>query len=110
MGATTAELVLPDLKVVETGVSTGGDDQERVVEQANGTGVAGLLQDQQFVDQIITEMVGNRTFESLSDDLADKLSGELEASPEFRCRLIDAFMASDLARGKFVKVMVKALS
>ena len=110
MGATTAELVLPDLELVETGVFTGGDDQERVVEQANGTGVAGLLQDQQFIDQIICGMVGNRTLESLSDDLADKLSDELEASPEFRSRLIDAFMASDPARGRFVKAMIEGFS
>ena len=110
VGATTAELVLPDLELVETGVFTGGDDQERVVEQANGTGVAGLLQDQQFIDQIISGMVGNRTLESLSDDLADKLSDELEASPEFRSRLIDAFMASDPARGRFVKAMIEGFS
>ena len=107
--ATAGESILLDSTLVETGAYSRRDDQETVGGQENGRGVAHLLKDQQFMDQVITEMIANRTMESLIEDISDKLSGALEGSPEFRQRLIDAFMANDLARGKVVRATVKAL-
>ncbi len=62
------------------------------------------------MDQMISEMVANRTMEGLVEDISDKLSDSLAVSPEFRWRVIDAFMANEVARGKFVRATVKALS
>ena len=108
--ATTGEEILPDLDLVEAGVFAGPDDQGTVVGQHNGRGVGQLLHDQQFVDQMISEMVANRTMEGLVEDISDRLSDSLAVSPEFRRRVINAFMANEVARGKFVRATIRAFS
>ena len=63
--STAEESILPDSTLVETSAPSRRDDQETMVGQENGRGVAHLLKDQQFMDQVITEMITNRTMESL---------------------------------------------
>ena len=94
---------------VETNVPVGQEDRGVVVEEHNGRGVAQLLHDPDFINQLVTEMVSSRTLESVTEEIADKLSDALEDSPEFRRRLIHTFMASEAARGKFVRATIKAL-
>ena len=73
---------------------------KKVVDEHNGRGVAQLLHDPEFMNLMITEMVANRTLDSVTEEIANKVSDALEESPEFGRRLIDAFMSSEVARGK----------
>jgi len=95
---------------VKTDVSVGQDDRERVVQEHNGRGVAQLLHDPVFMNQMITEMETSRILENVTEEIAGKVSDALEDSPEFRQRLIDAFMSSEVARAKFIRATVKALA
>ena len=95
---------------VETDAPVVQQDRDIVVEEHNGRGVAQLLHDPDFIDQMVTEMVSSRTLDSITEEIADKLSDALEDSPDFRRRLIDTFLASDAARGKFVRATIQALS
>ena len=80
------------------------------------TGVArlnttlGFFEPPSITAQMVTEMISSRTLDSVTKEIAEKLSDALEDSPEFRRRLIDNFLASEAARGKFVRATIKALS
>ena len=95
---------------VNTDASVGQDAQEIVVQEHNGRGVAQLLHDPEFLNQLIAEMETSRTLESVAEEIADKLSDALEDSSEFRRRLIDAFMSNEVARAKFISATIKTLA
>ena len=87
----------------------GLDYQGSVVGQANGTGIPELLQDQEFMDGVITEMVASRTMDRFAEEIADEVCQILEDSPEFRWRLIESAMSSDQAKEKMIRALIKAL-
>ena len=95
---------------VNTDSSLGQDAPERVVEEHNGRGVAQLLNEPEFLNRMISEMETTRTLESVTEEIADKVSDALEDSPKFRRRLIDTFMSSEVARAKFIRATAKALT
>ena len=79
------------------------------MDEQDGRGVAQQLYDPEFMNQMITEKLADRTLDSMTEEIADKVSVALEDSPEFRRRLIDAFMSSDVARSKFIRATIKGL-
>ena len=95
---------------VETDAPTGQADRETGAEEHNGRGVAQLLHDPEFMNQMITELLASRTLDSVTEEIVDKLSEALENNPEFSRRLIDTFMSSDAARAKFIRATTKGLA
>ena len=104
--AEVTERPIPE-EPVNTDASAAQDAREIVVQEHNGRGVAQLLHDPEFLNQMIVEMETSRTLESVTEEIADKLSDALEDSPEFRRRLIDTFMSSEVARAKFISATIK---
>ena len=107
--AEVMEAPIPE-QPVKTDAPIVQDDRGKVVDEHNRRGVAQLLHDPEFMNLMITEMVANRTLDSVTEEIADKVSDALEESPEFGRRLIDAFMSSEVARGKFLRATIKALA
>ena len=85
----------------------GSDYQGSVV--GNGTGIPELLHDQEFMDEVITEMVASRTMDRFAKEIADQVCQVLEDSPEFRWRLIESAMSQEQVKEKMIGALIKAL-
>lgn len=73
-------------------------------------GVTKIHNDDQLVDQVITEMIANVTIDSLTEDIADQFCEPLLGNPEFRQRLIDAVMRNERFRSKLSRAIINGLN
>ena len=72
--------------------------------------VGQLMQDQEFMDQVIQGLVeDSTTMDKLAAEIADKMEDALEDDPELRRRLVSAAVADEAFRQKLITKLVDEL-
>ena len=106
---TAAEgLIQPGL---DTNRPDGGTDPEpqEPMGKSIENGATKIHDDQELVDQVITEMITRVTIDSLTEDIANHFCEPLVGNSEFRRRLIDAVMRSERFRSKLSRAIINGL-
>ena len=101
---------IPEQVMAEPHYSSGENQQDTgtAIAHSNGTAIERLFHDQEFMDQVITRMVGDyKTMDSLAGEFAEKLRYVLEDNQEFRQRLLKAAVSTETFRGKLIRSLVQ---
>ena len=70
-------------------------------------GLAGLLRDNDFMNQMVHAMTQSKVMDPLVEDFADKLKDALGSNPEFRQRLVNAVASTETFRRKLVSTLAR---
>lgn len=83
------------------------------MQRGNGTGhaydgsVSGLLQNHEFMERMVNEMIEGGVIDGLLDDIVDKLQDALQENEDFKRQLLQAVAAHGGFRAKLIEALIK---